>query len=330
MSQTIPLKRIFLIVWDWNTGTHPIPPEGFDEWGAPGIADLLVRADRVNGSAAIRDLSSLIASYLQDSNNHVLAFLHSNPNTHGYDLDSCRQILEQLTKGGQLAEAKHLGRLKINLFGGGAIPIYRDPARNLRGFLGSRGNFPSKFQDPVTGEETVVEIIHSAEDKQLRPDPFRYVWAHYWVSTRAKVYSLMENLRLWTDTFDPANHKRFTQHLREEKGLLWPQLAQFTKNPIELKKLSEWKKESKIPTHEWADFDHCEQHVELAYGTELGDLYRKARSIVEQVAFLKSHKDAETFITARDEMYNALDMLQDKLFEQGETLSYDTIALFPR
>ncbi len=346
MSQPATLKRIFLIVWDWNTGSHPIPPEGSDEWGAPSIADLLVRADRVNSPEAIRTLCGLIAPYLQDNHNHVLAFLHSNPNTHGYDLDSCRQILEQLTKDGQLAEAKHLGRLKINLFSGGAIPIYHDPARKVHGFLGSRGNFPSTFQSPVTADDTKVEFIHSTEGKLLRPEPFHYVWTQYWVSTRRKVYSLLENLRLWTDAFDPADHKRFTQHLREEKGLLWPQLAYFTENKIELKKYLTYRghkfESNKVELQEMlavqhpeaTNFEQCEQHVELAYDTDtdtsLGDLYRKARSIVDQVAFLKSHKDAEAFIAARDEMYNALDALQHQLAEQGEALSYDTIALFPR
>ncbi|MFN0037690.1 MAG: hypothetical protein ACKVUS_21730 [Saprospiraceae bacterium] len=326
MSQTATPKRIFLVVWDWNKGSHRIPPEGSDEWGTPDTGDVLVRADWVNSPKAIPALSGLIAGYLQEGH-HVLAFLHSNSKTHGYDPKSCRQILEQLAQDAQLAEVKHLGRLKINLFSGGEIPIYYNPARKLYGFLGIGGNFPRKFQDSDTAEETQVEFIHSAQDKLLHPEPFRHVWSHYWVSTRAKVYSLMENLRLWTDDFDPADHKRFTQHLREEKGLLWPQLAHFTENKIELKKLS---KQPEQRVSEASDFSQCEQHVKLAYGSELGDLYRKARSIVEQVAFLKSHKDAEAFIAARDEMYNALDALQHQLAEHGEALSYDTIALFPR
>ncbi len=324
MSETVEPKRIILIVWDWNkaSSAYPIAEEDFDKWYTSDLAGLLIRVDKKNTDAAVRFLAELIGGYLKGGH-EVLAFLHTNSERHGYGKESRQAILDQLGK------PEYANPLKVNLFGGGHTPIYHD-AQN-RGFLGSDGNFASRSHDAATGAKSERRVVYDADNRILHPEPFHYVWTQYWVSTRRKVYSLLENLRLWTDAFDPADHKRFTQHLREEKGLLWPQLAGFTDNPIELKKLRQLPHQ---PPRELTDFSHCEQHVEQAYGTEtdtsLGDLYRKTRKIVEQVAFVKSHKDAEAFIAARDNMYNALDALQDKLAEQGEALSYDTIALFPR
>jgi|GEM_PF-2676838 len=319
MSSTVALRRIFIIVWDWNSGLHPIPPKGLDEWGAEGIAHLLVRVDQVNSPDALGFLSDLIAAYLPDA--HVLVFLHANQSSHRYASKSRGEIYDRL--GDQVHLRQKLSRLKINLFGGGGTPIYYDPdIPHCRGFLGSKGNFPSIFQDPNTGKEQEVRLIVDAEQNQLTSEPFRHVWGHYWVNTRQKVYSLMENFRLWIDDFDPARYKDFTQYLRNEQGLLWPQLVYFTQIKTELKQLPE------VPKHEWADFTGCEQQLELAYdGTTLADQYRAARKTVEHLALIKSHKSSEEAVVAISEIYNALDALQNAI---PEALSYDTIAHFPR
>lgn len=318
MSATATLRRVFVVVWDWNQGLYPLPPVGFDEWGGEGITDLLVRVDQVNSPEALRFLSERIAAYLPEA--HVLLFLHTNQSGHRYDTNSPRAILEDLGKRAEFD--KVLSRMKINLFGGGGTPVYYQvEEERCRGFLGSKGNFPSVFQDPNTGKKTEVNVIVSLEERLLSPDLFRHVWSHYWVNTRQKVYSLMENFRLCTDDFDPAGYKNFTQHLRAEQGLLWPQLAYFTQNKIELRKLPE------IPKHEWADFSTCEQHIELAYGASLAAQYRAARETVNSLAINKPHKSPEEVILSIGTIYQVLDALQDAL---PEALSYDTIAHFPR
>lgn len=318
MSTTTSLRRVFIVVWDWNQGLYPIPSVGFDEWGGEGITDCLVRVDQVNSPEALRFLSERIAAYLSES--HVLVFLHTNQSHHRYDANSRRALLEHLSSRTELKQ--ELGRLKINLFGGGNTPIYYQAEdAHCQGFLGNKGNFPNEFQDPTTGKIQKVNVVVSHEQQLLSPDLFRHVWSHYWVNTRQKVYSLMENFRLCTDDFDSTEYKNFTQHLRAEQGLLWPQLAYFTQNKIELRKLPE------IPKHEWADFSTCEQHIELAYGADLAAQYRAARETVNNLAINKSHKSPEEVFDSIGTIYNLLDALQDAI---PEALSYDTIAHFPR
>lgn len=312
MSQNTAAQRSTLVVWDWDKGIHPIGDAGSDEWRGDGIADLLLRVDKPNSQESLAFLTNLIGQHLQKGR-QVLVFLHANARTHGYDAKSRDAIFDQLRG------HEYLRHLRINLFSGGRLPLYHDGPN--KGFLGSDGNFANEVQDSATGKKTEAFVVKDAGFKLLYAEPFGYVWANYWVSTRQKVYSLMENFCLWADAFDTADHARFTQHFRGESALLWPQIVQFTEEKTELGKLSV----KSLP--ELADFSLCEQHLERVYGLDVAEQYRSARSQVKKALFEKTYRipgDADAAIV---QIINALDALQWAI---PEALSYDTIAVFPR
>ncbi|MBC7774266.1 MAG: hypothetical protein H7246_02420 [Phycisphaerae bacterium] len=306
MSKNSKLQRIILIVWDWDKGIDPVGAAGSDEWFAHGISDLLVRVDKEYSPESIDYLARLAAQYLQ--NGQLLILLHNS--SHAYRADSRQEIFEKLRG------HDYLHHLKILLFGGGRTPIYNDGVN--KGFLGSDGNFSRELQNAASGEKTETKVIHTPKERLLYPEPFSHVWGHYWVSTRHKVYSLMENFRLWTDAFDFAEYDRFIQYLRQESGMLWPQLVHFTQNKREIEKLP------KSLKSELLDFSFCEKQVELIHGRDRSLKYKNARETVGNLLTkpLKSAKDAED---ARDTIYNELDELQNAL---PEALNYDSLALF--
>jgi hypothetical protein len=312
MSPNTAPRRTILVIWDWDKGVHPIGPARFDEWRGDGIADLLVRVDQPNSEEILNFLTHLIAQHLEGGR-QVLAFLHANARTHRYDAKGRDALFEQFRG------SEHLRRLKINLFSGGRLPLYHDGLH--KGFLGGDGNFADEAQDSETGAKTKLFVVKDADEKLLYAEPFGYVWANYWVGTRQKIYSLMENFRLWADAFDRANHTRFTQHFRSAPALLWPQLVLFTENKSELEKLPA------KPLPELTDFSHCEQHLALAYDHALAEQYRAARIRVQKALFEKTYKTPSEADAAIADIVNTLDALQCAI---PEALSYDTIAVFPR
>jgi hypothetical protein len=306
--------RSMLIVWNWNTGTHRVPDDpGYDIWPAEGSNGQVIRADRANAPDTLEALCLWAAHFAAQG--PLLLLLHDSSRTHGFNLDSCLSILKVLER------HEHAKNIKIELFGGGNKPVYWNPKTKHRGYLGASGNFSVETQDPNTGEKKESNVVLSSDPKCLRPEPFEYIWAHYWVGTRQKLYHLAEGFKIMEANFERNDYKHFTQYFRQEQGLFWQQLVHFAERGIEINKMAD----TPLPT--LADFSQCEQHLASAYGETLAQQYRNARELVKNLIFVKNHRSPEEADESIRLIVNALDALQDAIPEE---LTYDIPALLPR